>query len=249
MSITIEKTVGQLVAENPARARVFEKHRIDYCCAGKVPLSQACTKKGVDHDVIVQELAEVDATVPPAEKDWTVAPLGELADHIVSTHHAYLNMELPRLDAMSARVAEVHGDRAPETVEVYKVFVEFRRELEDHAMKEEQILFPWIKRMEGGADSASPFPMATVKSPIRCMEDEHEAAGAALEKFRELTNNYQPPMDACNTWRVLYASLETLEQDMHVHIHKENSILFPRAIELEDRLGAGGSGGSAHFAG
>lgn len=248
MSLTVEKTVGQLVAENPARARVFEKHRIDYCCAGKVPLSQACEKRGVPHDVVVADLEAIDATEAPPQVDWTQAPLSKLADHIVETHHAYLEAELPRLDAMAARVAQVHGDRAPETVKVYDVFKGFRAELEDHAMKEEQILFPWIKGMENGSAPGSSFPAATVASPIRCMEDEHASAGEALEKFRELTNDYQPPMDACNTWRVLYASLETLEQDMHVHIHKENSILFPRAIELEASQG-GGQGGPVSFAG
>lgn len=236
MSITTTQTVGQLVAENPARARAFEKHRIDYCCAGKIPLAEACEKRGVSLDEIVKELDVIDASgVVTAEKDWTKTSLTELADHIVSTHHEYLRGELPRLEAMAARVAKVHGDHAPNTIEIHKVFVALRQELEDHAMKEEQILFPWIRKMEETGTQVVPFP-ASVTSPIRCMEEEHDNAGAALEKLRSLSNDYQPPMDACNTWRVLYASLDTLEQDMHTHIHKENSILFPRAIELEQKV-------------
>lgn len=232
-----ESTVGALVAEKPARARVFEKHRIDYCCAGKVPLAKACERRNVDVDAILRELAECDAAAPAeATEDWMAAPLGALADHIVLTHHLYLQGELPRLDAMTARVAEVHGGHAPEVAELRDVFVAFRRELEDHARKEEMILFPWIKRMESG-EGPGMVPGASVGDPIRCMEHEHDDAGEALEKMRVLTNDFQPPEDACNTWRVLYASLEALERDMHVHIHKENSILFPRALELERSAG------------
>lgn len=233
MAITLDHTVGALVAENPARARVFEKHRIDYCCAGKVPLEKACSRRLVDPAAVLAELEAIDAAQPPSEEtDWTKAPLTELARHIVSAHHNYLRTELPRLSAMTARVAEVHGDRAPEVVEIDKVFTGLRRELEDHMGKEEQILFPWVEQMEKSASKTGPF-QASVAQPIQCMEHEHEQAGAALEKLAELTGGYQPPMDACNTWRVLYASLDTFERDMHVHIHKENSILFPRAIELE----------------
>jgi len=234
--ITPNSTVGSLVAENPARARVFEKYRIDYCCAGKVELANACARRGADIDVVLRELAECDAGgVKASGEDWTKEPLTKLADHIVDTHHKFLEAELPRLDAMTARVAEVHGTHAPEVAELREVFVAFRAELEGHARKEETILFPWIKKME--QEGSGPMaPGATVGDPIRCMEHEHDDAGAALEKMRELTNGFVPPMDACNTWRVLYASLEALERDMHTHIHKENSILFPRALELEDRI-------------
>jgi regulator of cell morphogenesis and NO signaling len=225
MSLVLDSTVGRLVAENPARARVFEKHRIDYCCGGKLPLAEACERRKLDYATVVADLEAVDlAGAEIVLTNWGRAPLGELADHIVATHHAYLAQELPRLDAMGARVAKVHGHHAPEVIDLHSVFVAFRQELEEHAMKEEQVLFPWIKRLEAG--ELGPFH-ASVANPIRCMEHEHENAGHALERFRELTNGYQPPEDACNTWRVLYASLEALEQDMHTHVHKENSILFP----------------------
>ena len=240
MEMTVEKTVGQLVAENPARARVFEKHRIDFCCGGKMPLSEACAKRGLSLDVVAADLAHCDTAGKPETRDWTTAPLSELADHIVATHHAYLQSELPRLAAMASRVAKVHGEHAPQTITLHAAFTDFREELEEHAQKEEQILFPWIRGMESG--SRSGVLPTSVANPIRCMEQEHDNAGKALELFRNLTNNYTPPMDACNTWRVLYASLEALEEDMHVHVHKENSILFPRAVELEQSL-ADGTGG------
>jgi regulator of cell morphogenesis and NO signaling len=232
MPILIEQSVGQLVAENPERARVFEKYRIDYCCGGKLTLSDACGRKGADVVMVAEELAALDSAPSQVGTDWTSAPLAELADHIVATHHAHLETELPRLSILAQRVAKVHGEYAPETVKLQAVFEVFKAEMTDHAMKEESILFPWIKRLEQGG-AAPMLASATVASPIHCMEQEHEHAGAALEEMRHLTNAFRPPMGACNTWRVLYASLEALEHDMHVHVHKENSILFPRAIALE----------------
>lgn len=229
-----QQTVGQLVAEKPCRARVFEKHRIDFCCGGKISLAEACEKRKVDMNQVIKELAACDASgSETAEIDWTKAPLGELAEHIISAHHDYLRSELPRIEKMAARVAKVHGDHAPEVIKIHSVFVPLRQELEEHTMKEEQILFPWIKRLATGDMTAMPFA-ATVAHPIRCMEDDHDEAGQALERIRQLSEDFNPPEDACNTWRVLYASLEALEQDMHIHIHKENSILFPRALEIED---------------
>lgn len=232
MSLLLEQTVGQLVAKNPNRAKVFEKYRIDYCCGGKIPLSEACARKNLDLAVVLDDLAVVDVLDPVPVMEWSVAPLADLIGHIVSRHHGYLREELPRISALSARVAKVHGHHAPETIELNEVILSFCSELESHMMKEEQILFPWIEKQEAGQLTGEELS-ATVASPIRCMEEEHDEAGKALEKFRELTHGFQPPSDACNTWRVLYASLETLEEDMHVHVHKENSILFPRALQLE----------------
>lgn len=232
MAMVIEKTIGELVAENPERARVFEKYRIDYCCGGKLSLAEACSRKGADPAAVAEALEALDAVASPTGTDWASAPLASLADHIVETHHGYLAAELPRLSAMAARVAKVHGEHAPETIQLAAVFEEFKAEMIDHARKEESILFPWIRSLEQGI-VAPMLAGATVASPIHCMEKEHEQAGAALEEMRRLSNGFQPPMDACNTWRVLYASLEALEEDMHIHVHKENSILFPRAIALE----------------
>ncbi len=234
MTLTTDQTVGSIVADNPARARVFEKHRIDYCCGGKLPLAEACERRRVDIDTIVSEIEAIDRDGRNGvEGNWATALLGDLADHIVATHHAYLAEELPRIETMTARVSKVHGDHAPEVSVLHEVFQVFRRELEEHAAKEEQVLFPWIKRLEAGEQG--PFD-ATIASPIHCMEHEHDDAGAALERFRKLTNGFEPPEGACNTWRVLYASLAVLEQDMHIHVHKENSILFPRALALEASL-------------
>lgn len=237
MAVLDAQTVGQLVAQNPARARVLEEYRIDYCCGGKLPLAEACERRKVNLEQVLRDLEACDASESDTcDRDWTLAPLTELVQHIVATHHAYLSGELPRLQAMANRVAQVHGDRAPQTLRIAAIFCALCQELQAHTAKEEQILFPWINAMEELGNTGMPF-QASVASPIACMEHEHGQAGAALEKLRELTNDYTPPMDACNTWRVLYASLEALEHDMHTHIHKENSILFPRALELEKQLG------------
>lgn len=233
-AIVPESTVGLLVAQNPSRASVFEKHRIDFCCQGKTSLAEACAKREVSLHAVLGELLECDRGTPvTGDRDWTGEPLSDLADHIVDAHHRYLRGELPRIQAMSKRVADVHGGHAPEVLEVLRIFSSLHSEMDDHMMKEEQVLFPAIRAMEASGHNA--FGGAMI-APIRCMEHEHESAGAALASMRSLTDGFEPPADACNTWRVLYAALAGLESDMHIHVHKENSILFPRALALEDRL-------------
>lgn len=229
-----QTTVGELVTERPARARVFENHGIDFCCGGKLTLSEACARKKVDVDGVVRELAEVDAAAgeEPAAVDWSAAPLADLIDHIVQTHHEFLRKEMPRLTDFLAKVVEVHGERHPDLKKVKAIFSGMRQELESHMMKEEQILFPCIRMLEESG-GASRLPFGTVENPIRMMILEHENAGDALERLRALTNGYTPPEDACNTYRVTLDGLKALEADLHIHIHKENNILFPRAIELE----------------
>lgn len=233
-ALDTQTTVGALVTERPARARVFESHGIDFCCGGKVKLSEACARKKIDVDQVVRELAEADAAAleEPSAVDWSAASLADLIDHIIQTHHEYLRKEMPRLTEYIAKVVEVHGDRHPDLKKVKSIFSGMRQELEAHMMKEEQILFPCIRMLEESAGVAQ-LPFGTVENPIRMMILEHENAGDALERLRSLTNGYTPPEDACNTYRATLDGLKALEADLHIHIHKENNILFPRAIELE----------------
>ncbi len=229
-------TVGELVAENPRRARVCERFGIDYCCGGKVPLREACAAGGIDVEQIVQALAQADAGAATAGgTDWRSASLAELSANIVDTHHAYLRRELPRLAQMTAKVREVHEARHPELQEVQEVYVGLRAELELHMMKEEQVLFPLIRTMEANGVVAAAH-CGSVRNPIRVMEHEHDTAGTALLRLRTLTNGYAAPADGCNTYRALVSGLAELEADLHKHIHKENNILFPRAVVLEDEL-------------
>ena len=232
LTISGDTHVADVVTEKPSRGRVFEKYKIDYCCGGKAPISEICQKKGISVDQVLSDLRAHDAAATQAEKDWSTTSLSELIDNIVTTHHDYLREELPRLLQKAERVAAVHGDNHPETVEIFNVYREMKDELEAHMEKEETVLFPWIRGAEKGQGGSPPFPGMTMEKPVECMIHDHEKAGAALERLEELTSNYTPPADACNTYRVLYEGLAHLQQDMHTHVHKENSILFPKALAL-----------------
>ena len=231
VAINTELTVGQLVVERPARARVFERLGIDYCCGGKIPLSQACEKKGLALDVVVQAL-EVAEFSSPRDRNWANASLTELANHIQETHHAYLKEELPRLEFFLNKMANKHGPTQPHIVELRDAFVAFKAELEQHMLKEEQILFPLCRQLDA-ADGPVSFHCGSIENPIAVMVREHDDAGHAMERMRELTNGYHAPEDACNTYRAVFYSLGELEADMHQHVHKENNILFPKAIAAE----------------
>jgi regulator of cell morphogenesis and NO signaling len=226
-------TVGDFVRQSPTRARVFEKLNIDYCCGGKVSLARACEKRGIDTGEVLKQLEANDA-INPAEDlvDADAMSLIELAEHIEETHHAYLREELPRLEFMTEKVSRVHGDKEPRLLQVREAFVALKAELEPHMMKEERVLFPIIRELEASA-SRPEFHCGSVANPIRQMEHEHDQAGDALAIIREATDDFIPPEWACNTYRAMLDSLEKLEADMHQHVHKENNVLFPKAIELE----------------
>jgi regulator of cell morphogenesis and NO signaling len=229
------KTIGEIARENPASVRVFEKYSIDYCCGGKISFAEACQARGILPEDLQDELDEVTAARPGLDRDWTTAPLGLLIDHIVGTHHAYLKSGLPRLQGWLDKVLAAHGATHGETLmPLARVFAGLRAEMEAHMGKEEMVLFPMIKGMESGGQSAS--HCGSINNPIRVMEHEHDSAGRALEAIRRITGNYTPPQDGCNTYRALFHGLLELEADLHQHIHLENNILFPRAAELERAL-------------
>lgn len=230
---TTDRTVGQMAAEFPASVRVFEKHGIDFCCGGKIPVAEACARKGLDPAAV---LAEIDQAVQtPAEDptDWLSAPLPALIDHILDTHHAYMKVQLPRVAALLAKVLAAHGDRHGEMLRaVTAVYGPMKAELDGHLAKEEMVLFPLVRALDSGADAGS-FHCGSVRNPIRVMLMEHDSAGGALVQLRQLTGDYATPQDACNTFRALYFELAEMERDLHRHIHLENNILFPRAMALE----------------
>lgn len=236
--LDINTTVGQLVTERPGRARVFEQFGIDYCCGGKKPLAEVCATRGLDPQAVMDALIAHEQQTGPEERDWSQASLTELCDHIENTHHAYLKAEVPRLSAMVNRIAAVHGDHEPHLHQLADVFEGFRREIESHMEKEEQVLFPIIRRLEEAeqAGSCPSFHCGSINNPIAVMEHEHDSAGDALARMRALTHDYTPPSHACNTYRATLDGLSVLEHDMHRHVHKENSILFPRASALEAKL-------------
>jgi regulator of cell morphogenesis and NO signaling len=226
-----------LVVERPSRARVFEKLGIDYCCGGKKPLASAIAERGLDAEVVVAELEKEQASADgvPGERNWATASLTDLCDHIERTHHAYLKEELPRLEFLTSKVATRHGTNRPALLEVYDVFAHLKAEMDSHMMKEEQILFPLCRRLDV-AEALPASHCGSVANPIAVMVQEHDGAGAALARIRELTENYTLPGDACNTYRALFDSLQQLERDLHLHVHKENNILFPKAVRVEALL-------------
>lgn len=234
MRITENTTVGDIARALPGSVRVFQRFDIDFCCGGKVPLTQVCRQRGLDIAEIADAIEEA-GTVPRDDRDWAYEPLGALIAHIEAAYHAPLQEELPRLRALSAKVAQVHGARAWQLGRLDAALGELATELVAHMRKEEQVLFPAIRRLETG-DGSSAFPVAV---PISVMEQEHEHAGQLLAEIRALTDGFSVPEWGCATVRALYHGLAELEAAMHVHVHLENNVLFPRAIELRDaRVGA-----------
>jgi regulator of cell morphogenesis and NO signaling len=231
-------TVGGIVAAAPAAFRTFERLGIDYCCGGKRTLDEACGEKGLDPEAVLEELAREGGGPGRGERDWREAPLSALADHIVGVHHAFLRENLPRLDALSAKVLEAHGERHPELEEVRRVFLGLQEEIALHMHKEEMVLFPMVRELETASFRPS-FHCGSLRNPIGVMEAEHDSAGRALARLRELTGGYVAPADGCVTYGRLLEGLAELEEDLHRHIHEENSILFPRAAEAEAALPAG----------
>lgn len=236
--VNLNSSVGNWVAAHPQTFRVFEALQIEYCCGGGKSLEHACWDRGLDPKLVEQQLEQAITEDESSSDSWLDASLTELCDHIEQTHHAYLKEELPRLTKMVAKVVEAHGENHPELATIKEVFGSLKVELEPHMFKEEQVLFPAIRQLEQSADDPS-FPFGTVANPIRVMEQEHDDAGYALSRLHTLTRDYKVPEDACNTYRAMLAGLRHLERDMHRHVHKENSILFPRASELEQsRVGS-----------
>jgi regulator of cell morphogenesis and NO signaling len=234
--IDVRTTVGELVAGKPVLARVFEEAGVDYCCGGKRPLEDACRQKGLDPaDFAARLQSAADAADSDDFVDAAAMSLTELADHIEATHHVYLKEELPRLDFLTTKVSSVHGQNDPRLHEIRKVFQQFAGELSSHMMKEEQVLFPMIRQLEASS-SALEFHCGSIANPIRQMELEHHNAGDGLDRFRSLTDDYTPPDWACNTYRAMIDALARLERDMHQHVHKEDNVLYPRALEREAAL-------------
>jgi regulator of cell morphogenesis and NO signaling len=225
-SITPQTTVGEIVRALPARSRIFENLGIDYCCGGKKPLAEACQAKGLDPATVVTLLTALDDTPNSIQVNPDTMSLTELCNHIEQVHHEYLREELPRLDFMTRKVAAVHGDHEPRLLEVRRVFEAFQSEMVAHTKEEDEVVFPAIRKLESGNGT-------NLDAAFAKLESEHENAGAALARFKELTDNYSPPEWACNTFRALYDGLAQLERHTHQHVHQENNVLFPRALALK----------------
>lgn len=226
------------IATSRGRAtEVLERHGLDFCCRGHQTLASACRDAGADLDAVVADLAEPRAVPAP---DWASMSPVELIEHIESTHHRYLTRAFRELGERMTRVLEVHGERRPELREVERAFLALRTDLEPHLQKEEQILHPMIRELVDATDLPR-FHCGSVGNPISVMQHEHVRAGELLASLRSATGDYVPPPDACATYGALYAGLMEMEQDIHLHIHKENNLLYPAVIAIERRL-AGSEG-------
>jgi regulator of cell morphogenesis and NO signaling len=239
--INSEMTVREVALQVPQSTRLFERLKIDYCCGGNQPLAAACASAGVDVDNVMEMLGEVTQSTFQDESalDFHNASLPKVITHILDTHHVFTKSEMDRLQLLADKVLAAHGGNHPELVHLDELFTRLCADLKPHMFKEEQILFPYIVRMAEAANQnrGVPFaPFGTVNNPIRMMMLEHDTAGEILRELRALTSDYKVPADACISYRTLYQALENFEKDLHQHIHLENNILFPKALDLESEL-------------
>jgi len=240
MNLDQTKTVRELALEDPAAPRVLESLGIDYCCGGGKSLAAACREQNLSTEQVLEAIASAAGAGKSAatDRDWQKEPLAELIEHIRTTHHKYTREEIARLNPLLAKVAAKHGKNHPELVRIQAAFSGLAQELDSHLMKEERVLFPYIQRLEESTarnQPAAPVPFGTVRNPVSMMIHGHDSAGAALRAMREASGNYTAPADACTSYQTLYRALAEFEADLHQHIHLENNILFPRAIQMEQQ--------------
>lgn len=241
MIFDVNKTVSELATEIPDATRVFEHFGIDYCCGGSQPLEIACRRAKIPVEDLLRSLEDSNALAQKksATHDFQSMRPTDLIAHIAATHHAYVKREIPRLQQLLAKVVAVHCAGHPELAAVQRTFAGLSSELHSHMMKEEMVLFPYIVKLEEARsrrEHAPQAPFGPISNPVHMMEMEHEAAGQALRQIRMLTGAYTPPESACFSYRTLYSALKEFEADLHQHIHLENNILFPRAVELENQF-------------
>lgn len=241
MEITSQTRVADVATAYPASIRVFQRYGIDFCCGGKRPLGDVCGELELELGQVKEDLERVLAGPRDERSSWQSGSMAEVIGGIVGRYHRPLDEELPRLTQMMAKVLSVHGERHPELAEVSGIFASIREELRPHMRAEEELVFPYLLRLEAAvraADAETAQQSASLAGPIAALEDDHVRVGGALAALRDITGGYRAPDDACNTFRGLYHGFEELERDLHAHIHVENNILFPRAEELEAQLTA-----------
>ena len=239
MNVLEQPTIGEYVAKDFRTAAIFSKYGIDFCCKGNRTIEEASEKKGLDFNQIEKEVTQVLAIQGTNTIDFNSLPSDLLIDYIEKTHHRYVEEKSAVLVPFLDKLTKVHGENHPELFAIHELFVGCANELAQHMKKEELVLFPFIKQMDNALRTGEAIEQphfGTVENPIAMMKHEHENEGDRFVKIAELTNNYTPPADACNTYKVTFAMLQEFEQDLHKHIHLENNILFPRAIAMESKF-------------
>lgn len=224
-----KRTLGEIVTEDFRTAGIFQNAGLDFCCGGKKPLEQACSEKNISIATIVEKLEDLKSSPANPGQNFNEWPMDFLADYIVNIHHTFVKKNLPDLLFYTQKIADVHGSNHPELTEVAELFGKINTELLQHLRNEEEVLFPAIKEaMKGNSLQAR----KTILSEITRMNGEHEFAGGAMDKINEITDGYKVPADGCNTYMVTYKLLHQFEDDLHIHVHLENNILFPKALSL-----------------
>ncbi|HEY1213046.1 MAG TPA: iron-sulfur cluster repair di-iron protein [Bryobacteraceae bacterium] len=232
MVITPETSVREIVTAFPATIPLLERFGIDYCCGGARTLTEACGRRNIDVNEVVTAIErQEEASETPV---WT--SLGELCGYITNHHHAYTRRQLNLIAGLLAKVQQVHGAAHPELIPIGQAFAAIQAELTHHFHCEEDVLFPYITKLEQSPASAHLPMFQSLHQPVQRMLAEHDQAGEKLGQLRDNTNNYRPPSDACTTFRALWRAFEALERDLHLHIHLENNILFPRALALTEEV-------------
>lgn len=237
---TATQSIRDIVIAEPSAAAVFERFEIDLCSQADAELEHVCAELQLSVNQVLEKLADAEAqahgTIVP---DLDTYSLTRLIQHIVRTHHQTVRQELPRFAELSQRIAAKHGERAPQFKAVAMLIEQLRDEMFAHLEKEEQVLFPYIVRLEEAAEDKSSAPHACFRSvaqPISMMVQEHDSAEGLVAQLRQLTNGFQPPEWACPRNTAFHAGLATFESDLRQHVHLENDLLFPRAVELEAEL-------------
>ncbi|MBC7426862.1 MAG: iron-sulfur cluster repair di-iron protein [Bacteroidia bacterium] len=239
MQIQENQIIGELVAKDYRSASVFKKYGIDFCCQGNRTISDACVKKEVDTISVLSDLESAIQKQDESTSAYTTWPLDLLADYIEKKHHRYVVEKSLEIKPYLDKICKFHGERHPELMEISKNFNASADELAHHMKKEEQILFPYVRHLVNSKLKGLKLDVpafGTIQNPIQMMMNEHTTEGERFRMIAKLSNNYTPPLDACNTYKVTFALLKEFEYDLHLHIHLENNILFPKAIDLEKSL-------------
>ncbi|HMN06602.1 MAG TPA: iron-sulfur cluster repair di-iron protein [Flavobacteriales bacterium] len=239
MNITPERTVGSIVAEDYRAAAVLTKYGIDFCCKGGRSLQEVCETDNIDRQALVNDINELLSREAKVEDDVRSWPLDKLADHVETVHHRYVEERGPIIKQYLAKLVVVHGERHPELMVIQDEFNTCLGAMAMHMKKEELILFPFVRRLAHSERSGEPFKeprFGSVENPVKAMMDDHNDEGERFRRMREVSDGFTTPADGCATYDTAFNMLKEFEADLHLHIHLENNIMFPRAIELEKRL-------------
>jgi regulator of cell morphogenesis and NO signaling len=232
-------TLSEIVNKDFRTAKIFEKYSMDFCCRGNKTLSEACYEKGLKSAQVLAELKNLETNNKEDSVKFEEWEPDFLTDYIINNHHLYIRNTAPYISGLAEKVVSAHGSNHPEVIQIRNIFAALSKDLNRHLMKEEQILFPYIKNLVKIKNDKSKFEppyFSSVANPIKMMEAEHTSAGDEMYEIRKLSNNYLPPKDACNTFKIMYKKLKEFEEDLHRHVFLENNILFPKAIALEEKL-------------